>query len=89
MECELSPECHKAVGESLEARAGLGGGAAAAVVAYLQAHDVVALLDAHGGALGIGVLGDVGERFGDRELNRRLDRRRGTLSDGDVHVDGQ
>ena len=57
----------------------IGVGAADAVVADLDLDRAVAPRDADRGAVGVGVAGDVGQRLGDHEVGRRLDRFRQPL----------
>ena len=64
----------QALVQPVEAVAG-GVGAAAAVVAHLDAQAAVVAPDAHLGAVRLGVLDGVGQRLGDGEVGGQLDRR--------------
>ena len=74
------------VDEPTKAGAARRVGTAAAVVADLDLGLLADALDPDHGLARAGVLRDVGQRLGDREVERQLDRGRGTL--GEVAFDG-
>ena len=80
VDLEPAVERRDAVGEPAQARAGVGVGAADAVVADLDLDPAVAAVDADLGARRVGVAGDVGQRLGDDEVGRPTRPRAGSRS---------
>ena len=74
VECQRSIQCADAVGEAAQARPAAGIRAADSIVAHFDVR--VAIYPPHGdrGRARVGVLGHVGQRLGDHEVGRGLDR---------------
>jgi hypothetical protein len=72
---ERAAQGFEPVGEAAQARTGGRAGTADAVVGDFGGERAVGNRDRDPRVGGVGVLGDVGERLGDREVDRRLDGR--------------